>query len=76
MAFNGAVTPHAADFGYGIIELGSMAQIGAAIGRCISPVAGAGIIIAKLAGIQPIEITKRNFVPCVIATIIVMTTLL
>ena len=76
LAFNGAVTPHAADFGYGIIELGSMAQIGAAIGRCISPVAGAGIIIAKLAGIQPIEMTKRNFVPCVIATIIVMTTLL
>jgi len=53
-----------------------MAQIGAAIGRCISPVAGAGIIIAKLAGMQPIEMTKRNLVPCVIATIIVMTTLL
>ena len=43
LAFNGAVTPHAADFGYGIMELGSMAQIGAGIGRSMSPVAGAGI---------------------------------
>ena len=48
LAFNGAVTPHAADFGYGIMQLGSMAQIGAGIGRSMSPVAGAGIIIADL----------------------------
>ncbi|MBP2630974.1 MAG: C4-dicarboxylate anaerobic carrier [Firmicutes bacterium] len=76
LAFNGAVTPHAAQFGYGIVELGSMAQIGAGLGRCMSPVAGAAIILAKIAGVSPIELTKRNFIPTVIATLIVMFTLL
>jgi len=76
LAFNGAVTPHAADFGYGIIELGSMAQIGAALGRCMSPVAGAAIIISKIAGISPMELAKRNALPTIIATVIVMLTLL
>ena len=70
LAFNGAVTPHAADFGYGIMQLGSMAQIGAGIGRSMSPVAGAGIIIAGLAGINPMEMAKRNAVPCIIATVV------
>ena len=76
LAFNGAVTPHAADFGYGIIELGSMAQIGAGLGRCASPVAGAAIIIAKMANINPIELTKRNIIPTIVGTVIVMVTLL
>ena len=76
LAFNGAVTPHAADFGYGIMQLGSMAQIGAGIGRSMSPVAGAGIIIAGLAGINPMEMAKRNAVPCIIATIVIMLLLL
>ena len=76
LAFNGAVTPHAADFGYGIMQLGSMAQIGAGIGRSMSPVAGAGIIIAGLAGINPMEMAKRNAVPCIIATVVIMLLLL
>lgn len=76
LAFNGAVTPHAADFGYGIMELGSMAQLGAGIGRSMSPVAGAGIIIAGLAGINPMELAKRNAVPCIIATVVIMLLLL
>ncbi len=77
LAFNGAVTPHAADFGYGIMELGSMAQLGGAgIGRSMSPVAGAGIIIAGLAGINPMELAKRNAVPCVAATVVIMLLLL
>lgn len=76
LAFNGAITPHAADFGYGIIELGSMAQIGAGLGRCMSPVAGAAIIIAKMANVNPLELTKRNALPTIAATIIVMVLLL
>lgn len=76
LAFNGAITPHAADFGYGIIELGSMAQIGAGLGRCMSPVAGAGIIIAKIAGVNPMELTKRNALPTIIAALVVMLLLL
>ncbi|HWR30188.1 MAG TPA: C4-dicarboxylate transporter DcuC [Negativicutes bacterium] len=76
LAFNGAVTPHAAQFGYGIIELGSMAQIGAGLGRTMSPVAGAGIICAKIAGVNPMELAKRNAIPTIVATLIVMFTLL
>lgn len=76
LAFNGAVTPHAADFGYGIMQLGSMAQLGAGIGRSMSPVAGAGIIIAGLAGINPMEMAKRNAIPCIIATVVIMLLLL
>lgn len=76
LAFNGAVTPHAADFGYGVMQLGSMAQLGAGIGRSMSPVAGAGIIIAGLAGINPMEMAKRNAVPCIIATVVIMLLLL
>jgi DcuC family C4-dicarboxylate transporter len=53
-----------------------MAQIGAGLGRCMSPVAGAGVILAKMAGVNPIELAKRNAIPTVIATIIVMVTLL
>jgi DcuC family C4-dicarboxylate transporter len=76
LAFNGAVTPHAAQFGYGTIELGSMAQIGAGLGRCMSPVAGSAIICAKMAGVNPIELAKRNAIPTIAATIVVMLTLL
>ena len=53
------------------MQLGSMAQLGAGIGRSMSPVAGAGIIIAGLAGINPMEMAKRNAVPCIIATVVI-----
>lgn len=71
-AFNGAVTPHAEHFGMTIMNLGSIAQIAGAIGRSVSPIAGAAIICAGLAKVNPIEISKRNFVPCVAATIVLM----
>ena len=35
------------------MQLGSMAQLGAGIGRSMSPVAGAGIIIAGTGRYQP-----------------------
>ncbi|WP_330998199.1 hypothetical protein [Pectinatus frisingensis] len=70
------MTPHAADFGYNIIQLGSMTQIGAGLGRTMSPVASSAILIAKMANVNPFEITKRNAFPTLAATIIVMVTLL
>ncbi|MFA5026268.1 MAG: C4-dicarboxylate transporter DcuC [Candidatus Methylomirabilota bacterium] len=76
LAFNGAITPHAAQFGYGIIELGSMAQIAAGLGRSMSPVAGAAIICARIAGVNPLELAKRNAAPTLVAALIVMFTLL
>ena len=72
LAFNGAITPHAKQFGYGIIEMGSTAQIVGALGRSMSPVAGAAIVVAQLAGVNTIEITKRNGPGMIIAAIVVM----
>lgn len=71
-AFNGAVTPYADQFGMTIMGLGSLAQIAGAIGRAVSPVAGAAIICAGLAKVSPMEVSKRNFLPCVAAAIVLM----
>jgi DcuC family C4-dicarboxylate transporter len=72
LAFNGAITPHAKQFGYGIIEMGSQAQIVGALGRSMSPVAGAAIVCAQLAGVNTLEITKRNWPGMIIAAVITM----
>lgn len=76
LAFNGAITPHAQQFGFGIIEMGSTAQVVGALGRSMSPVAGAAIVCAQLAGVNTIEITKRNAPGMIIAAIAVMMILL
>ena len=69
LAFNSSITPHAAQFGFGIVELGDQAFLAGAFGHSMSPVAGAAIVLAGLAKINPIELTKRNFIPMVAATI-------
>lgn len=71
-AFNGAVTPFAEQFGMSIMDLGSLAQIAGAMGRSISPVAGAAIICAGLAKVSPIEVSKRNALPCFVAALVLM----
>lgn len=72
LAFNGSVTPHAAQFGLTVVDVGSMAQAAGQIGRAMSPVAGATIILAKFAGVSPIEVAKRNALPTILATIVMM----
>lgn len=72
LAFNGTVTPHAAAFGLNISDMGAVVQAAGNLGRCLSPVAGVSIICAKMAGVNPIELTKRNAIPCVIAGIAMM----
>lgn len=72
LAFNGAITPHAANFGMTIMDLGSLAQMAGAIGRSMSPVAGAAIICAQLANVSPIELTKRNAIPMLLGVITFM----
>ena len=57
------------------VQMGSMATLGGTLGRTISPIAGATIIVAGIAGVNPIEITKRNGIP-VIAALIVGTIML
>lgn len=76
LAFYGSVVPHVPDMGYGIIELGSVAQIAAGLGRTMSPVAAAAIICAKFAGINPMEIAKRNALPTLLALIAITLMLL
>lgn len=71
-AFNGAITPFAEQFGLTISGLGSLAQIAGAMGRSMSPVAGAAIICAGLAKVSPMEITKRNALPCLVAAFVLM----
>lgn len=67
LAFNGAVTPHAADFGLGMIQLGSISNVAGALGRSCSPVAAGAIVCAGIAGISPMEIAKRNIIPMFLA---------
>lgn len=72
LAFNNTVTPHAAQFGIGTVNLGNLASIGGALGRSMSPVAAACIIAAGFAGVNPFEIAKRNAIPMVVAAVVVM----
>ena len=72
IAFNQSITPHAADFGFQIMDMGSQAFLTGAWGRSMSPVAGAAIVLAGLAKIDPIELTKRNALPMIVASIISM----
>ena len=74
-AFNEAITPHAADFGMTPVQMGSMATLGGTLGRTMSPIAGATIIVAGIAGVNPMEIAKRNALPMVLALVVGMTVL-
>lgn len=76
VAFNKAVTPDAVKFGMNAIDMGSMAAIGGALGRSMSPVAGGMIICATIAGISPMEAAKRNAPGMIIACIVTMLLLL
>ena len=59
-AFNEAVTPHAAEFGMEIKDLGFLACISATLGRVSSPLAAGVILIAGLAGAEPLDVIKRS----------------
>ncbi|MDF2634176.1 MAG: C4-dicarboxylate anaerobic carrier-like protein [Pelosinus sp.] len=60
LAFNGAVTPHAAQFGFKVTDMGSLATLSGGLGRTMSPVAGGAIVCATIAGVNPMEIAKRT----------------
>lgn len=76
LAFNEAVTPHAADFGQGILNMGGMAALGGALGRTASPISGACLVCAALSGTSPMDIAKRNIPGMVIACLVSMFILL
>ena len=60
IAFNTAVTPHAAELGYIQVNLGMGAAIAGALGRTASPIAGVAIVCAGLTMVSPVEIIKRT----------------
>jgi DcuC family C4-dicarboxylate transporter len=72
LAFNNAVTPHAASFGISTVNLGNLANIGGALGRSMSPVAAGCIIASAFAGVSPLEVMKRNAVPMLIGAVMGM----
>lgn len=76
VAFNEAVTPHAAEFGLQTMNMGSAAALGGTLGRTISPIAGATIICAGIAGVDPIEVCKRNALGITLALVVGMILLL
>jgi len=76
VAFNEAVTPHAAEFGLRAIDICSMASLAGTLGRTISPIAGATIIAAGIAGVDPMEVCKRNGLGIFIALLVGMVLLL
>jgi DcuC family C4-dicarboxylate transporter len=72
LAFNNAITPHAALFGLDMASVGTTASLTGAFGRTMSPLAPAAIICAGLAKVDPIEITKRNGPGMIIAAFVTM----
>ena len=76
LAFNGAVTPYAASFGLDPGNMGAVVQSAGNIGRCMSPVAGVTIICARMAGVNPMDLAKRNAIPTIVAAAILMVMML
>ena len=71
MAFNQAITVHAADLGFAPDKLGMAAAISGALGRSSSPIAGAAIVCAGLAMVSPVEIAKRTAPAMAIAVCVI-----
>ena len=70
MAFNEAVTPHAPEFGMEIKALGALAFLTGALGRTMSPIAGAMVVVSGIAMANPMDVAKRTALPCTIAVFV------
>lgn len=71
MAFNTAITVHAADLGFAQDKLGMAAEITGSLGRSASPIAGACIVCAGIAMANPVELAKRTFLGMFISTVVI-----
>ncbi|ASM37446.1 C4-dicarboxylate transporter DcuC [Campylobacter sputorum] len=71
MAFNTAITVHAADLGFAQDKLGMAAEIAGSLGRSASPIAGACIVCAGIAMANPVELAKRTFLGMFISTVVI-----
>lgn len=71
-AFNEAVTPHAAQLGMTISDLGNTALMSAQLGRTASPVAGVVILLAGMSKVSPLELIKRTSLPMVLCFVVTL----
>lgn len=69
-AFNQAVTPSATEFGMTREGLGLLSVLAGQFGRTASPLAGAIIIVAGLAKVSPMAISKRLLPGMFVATVV------
>ncbi|AXX88237.1 C4-dicarboxylate transporter, DcuC family [Malaciobacter marinus] len=69
--FNEIITFHANTFGMSIENMGSLIVLSGAIGRTMSPLAGAAIICAGFAKVSTIDVVKRTSFGMVLALITV-----
>ncbi|MDL2272498.1 C4-dicarboxylate transporter DcuC [Desulfovibrio sp. OttesenSCG-928-I05] len=72
LAFNEAVSPHAADFGMSVMNMGSLANLAGALGRTASPLAGGIIVCAGIAKVSTMEIAKRTAPGMFIASVVAL----
>ncbi|MBP9566326.1 MAG: C4-dicarboxylate ABC transporter, partial [Sulfurospirillum sp.] len=63
------VTPFAVEFGTTIERMGSLAALSGAIGRTMSPLAGAAIICAGFAKVSTFDMVKRTALGMILALI-------
>lgn len=70
MAFNEAVTPHAPEFGMEVKALGALAFLTGALGRTMSPIAGAMVVVAGIAMANPMDVVKRTAPACTVAVFV------
>lgn len=76
MAFNKAVTIHASELGFDEAKLGAAVAMSAVLGRYLSPILGACIIVSAIAGVSPLEIVKRTALGCIISVLFIAIVLL
>lgn len=72
LAFNEAVSPHAAQFGMSVMNMGCLANMAGALGRTMSPLTGAVIVCSGIAGVSTMEIAKRTAPGMIIAGFVTM----
>lgn len=67
MAFNQSITIRAKDLGFDQVALGMVATVAGVLGRVVSPIMAASIIVVGIAGINTIEIVKRTALGSIIS---------
>lgn len=72
LAFNEAVSPHAAQYGMTVMNMGCLANLAGALGRTMSPLTGAVIVCAGIARVPTLEIAKRTAPGMLVAITVTM----